>query len=117
MITHTNFLYLHPDDAADLGLAAGDAAEVSSDTATVRLPVKFNKDLMRGSVAIPHGWGHQRAKGLSVAGAISGVNVNLLAADGPDRVEDLSGMAQLTGIPVEVRAAKAPPVAASWSGM
>ncbi len=113
----TNFAYLHPDDAAELGLAAGDAVEVSSKVATVRLPVRFNKDLMRGAVAIPHGWGHQRAKGLSVAGAIAGVNVNLLAADGPDQVEDLSGMAQLTGIPVQLRPAAENPIAASWSGM
>ncbi len=113
----TNFVYLHPSDAEELGLAAGDAADVTSETATVRLPVKYNKDLMPGCAAIPHGWGHQRALGLSVAGAISGVNVNLLAADGPDKVEDLSGMAQLTGIPVEIRPAAAAVDTSSWSGI
>jgi formate dehydrogenase len=45
------------------------------------------------------------------------VNVNILAADGPDRLERVSGMAHLTGIPVEVKPAAAPPDATSWSGI
>jgi formate dehydrogenase len=72
---------------------------------------------MPGTVALPHGWGHQHAAGLSVASRTSGVNVNLLAADGPDRVERISGMAHLTGIPVEVKPAAAPQERGSWSGM
>ena len=32
------------------------------------------------------------------------MNVNLLAADGPDGIERVSGMAHLTGFPVEVPA-------------
>jgi hypothetical protein len=45
------------------------------------------------------------------------VNVNLLAADGPDRIERLSGMATLTGIPVDVRPAAGPQATESWSGL
>jgi formate dehydrogenase len=45
------------------------------------------------------------------------VNVNLLAADGPDRIERLSGMAHLTGIPVDVRRAEGPQDPTSWSGI
>jgi hypothetical protein len=45
------------------------------------------------------------------------VNVNLLAADGPDNVEALSGMAQLTGIRVQVAPAAAPIDPTSWSGI
>jgi hypothetical protein len=43
--------------------------------------------------------------------------VNLLAADGPENVEALSGMAQLTGIPVEVKPATGPIDVTSWSGV
>ncbi len=114
---HTNYLYVHPDDARSAGLRDGDLADVTSETATVRVPVKLLEDLMPGTVALPHGWGHQHAKGLSVAAKTTGVNVNLLAADGPDRLERVSGMAHLTGIVVDVKLAAGPLAADSWSGI
>ncbi len=113
----TNHLYVHPDDARRLGLAEGALADVRSETATVRVPVKWLDDLMPGTVALPHGWGHQHARGLSVARKTTGVNVNLLAADGPERIERVSGMAHLTGIPVEVTPAAGPLEPGSWSGL
>jgi formate dehydrogenase len=113
----TNHLYLHPADAERLGLGDGALADVSTDTAMVRLPVRLDGDLMPGVVALPHGWGHQHATGLSVARATRGVNVNLLAADGPSRLERLSGMAQLTAFVVDVRPAAGPQDASSWSGL
>jgi anaerobic selenocysteine-containing dehydrogenase len=113
----TNYLYLHPEDGARLGIPDGAIADVTSDTATVRLPVRWLKDLMPGTVALPHGWGHQHARGLSVASKTGGVNVNLLAADGPDRLERVSGMAHLTGFPVDARPAAGPRDPTSWSGI
>lgn len=113
----TNHVYLHPDDARSLGLDEDELADVSTEVATVRVPVRLNKDLMPGVVAVPHGWGHQHAKGLSVASRTTGVNVNLLAADGPDRIEKVSGMANLTGFVVEVAAATGPQDTRDWSGV
>jgi anaerobic selenocysteine-containing dehydrogenase len=113
----TNYLYMHPEDAARAGLAEGALADVASATATVRVPIRLLPDLMPGTVALPHGWGHQHARGLSVAARTRGVNVNLLAADGADALEGLSGMAHLTGIPVDVRPAAGPQAADSWSGI
>lgn len=113
----TNYLYVHPADAARAGLAEGDLADVSSETATVRVPVRLLDELMPGTVALPHGWGHQHATGLSVASRARGVNANLLAADGPGKLERLSGMAHLTGIPVDVRPAAGPLAADDWSGI
>lgn len=113
----TNYLYLHPEDADRLGLADKSAADIHSATATIRLPVKLLDSLMPGTVAIPHGWGHQHAKGLGIASRLGGANVNLLAADGPDAVEGVSGMAHLTGIPVRVEPAAGPIDVSSWSGM
>jgi anaerobic selenocysteine-containing dehydrogenase len=112
-----NYLYIHPDDAARLGLAEHACADVRSDVATVRLEVKLLADLMPGTVALPHGWGHQHARGLSIAGKTGGVNVNLLAADGPDRLERVSGMANLTGFCVDVTPAAGPRDPSSWSGI
>ena len=79
--------------------------------------MKFEPDLMRGVVAVPHGWGHQHAKGLSHASQTSGVNVNLLAADGPDALEAVSGMAHLTGFVVDVIPAAGPQDKRDWSGV
>lgn len=113
----TNYAYMHPNDAATRNLADGDIADIRSATATIRLPVMLLDDLMPGTVAVPHGWGHQHAKGLGVAGKLAGANVNLLAADGPDSVETVSGMAHLTGIPVIVQPASGPLDPGSWSGI
>lgn len=113
----TNRIYMHPVDALALGLDEGDPADITSDTGRIRLPVGYLKDLKKGVVAIQHGWGHQHAKGLSVASSIGGANVNILAADGPDAVEVPSGMVHLTGIPVDVVKSNAPINARSWSGM
>jgi formate dehydrogenase len=113
----TNHLYLHPADAERLGLAEGELADVLTQTAAVRIPVKLLSDLSPGTAALPHGWGHQHASGLSVASRTTGVNVNLLAADGPDAIERISGMAHLTGFPVEVRPAAGPLDPSSWSGI
>ncbi len=107
---------MHPDDAAAAGLSSGDLVDISTDTATVRAPLRLLADLMPGTVALPHGWGHQHAAGLSIASRTRGVNVNLLAADGPSRLEPISGMAHLTGFVVEVRRASGPQ-AATWSGI
>jgi len=112
----TNHLHVHPVDARRLGLAHGDLADVRSKTGMVRLPVKILPDLQPGTVALPHGWGHQHAKGLSIASRTTGVNVNLLAADGPDGADPLSGMAHLTGIPVEVIRAQGERDVTHWAG-
>lgn len=112
----TNYLYMHPEDAERAGLEEGGLADVSSGTATVRVPVKLLSDLMPGTVALPHGWGHQDSK-MGVASRTTGVNVNLLAADGPDRIERVSGMAHLTGFLVNVRPAAGPLNPRHWSGI
>ncbi len=71
---------------------------------------------MPGTVALPHGWGHQDSA-LGVARKTTGVNVNLLAADGPDRLEKVSGMAHLTGFLVDVQPATGPLNPHHWSGI
>ncbi|MFO0550620.1 MAG: molybdopterin-dependent oxidoreductase [Polyangiaceae bacterium] len=113
----SNFLYMHPEDARAAGLTAGALADVSTDIATVRVPVRLTTDLSVGTVALPHGWGHQRSTGLRVASKTAGVNVNLLAADGPNRLERVSGMAHLTGLLVQVSPARGPRDTTSWSGI
>ena len=90
--------------------------DVTSRHATVRLPIKTLGELMRGTVAFPHGWGHQGAKGLSVASKTKGVNVNILAGSGVDAIDPLSGMSKLTALDVSVKPA-AGAQAHTWSGL
>lgn len=112
----TNYVYIHPADGARLGLGEGDVADIQSATASIRLPVRLLPELMPGTVSVPHGWGHQHARGLSVASQLGGANVNILASDGPASVEQLSGMSHLSGIPVKVLPASGPVNRQSWSG-
>jgi len=112
----TNYVYMHSKDAENLGLKNGDIVDVNSETATVRLPVKLDDDLSIRTVSLPHGWGHQ-ASGMHIAKKTKGVNVNILAADGPDKIEKVSGMANLTGFVVEISKSNGPQVENSWSGL
>jgi anaerobic selenocysteine-containing dehydrogenase len=98
----TNYLYVHPDDAHGIGIANGAMVRVRSASGEVCLPVSVTSDMMPGSVALPHGWGHRQADGLTVASTTTGVNANILAADGPDAIEPISGMAHFNGILVSV---------------
>lgn len=113
----TNHLYMHPEDAKAAGLRHGDLVDVVSAAGAVRIPMQILEDLQPGTVAMPHGWGHQRARGLSVASRTTGVNVNVLAASGPEAVEPLSGMSRLTAIPVEVRPAAGALAMDDWTGL
>ncbi len=99
---HTNYLDMHPDDASKRTLSDRDLVDVRTATGSVRAVLRITRDLMPGVVALPHGWGHQEASGLSIACQTDGVNVNVLTPDGPQALERLAGMAPMDGIPVEV---------------
>lgn len=98
----SNYLYMHPDDANARQFVDDDRVTVSTAVGSITVPLSITTDMMPGTVALPHGWGHQSAAGLSIASRTTGANANILASDGPDSIEPLSGMAQFTGIPVSV---------------
>jgi len=112
----TNYLYVHPDDAKLLNIVDKQLVDVTSSAGQVRVPVRFLSDLQQGTVALPHGWGHQSSL-LSVAKKTKGVNVNILASDGPDKIDPISGMANLTGIYVDIKPAAGEIAENSWSGL
>jgi anaerobic selenocysteine-containing dehydrogenase len=94
-------LHLHPDDAAELGLADGDAARVRSRVGEVVLPVEITDGIRPGVVSIPHGWGHDHPDlRMGVAREHAGVNSNVLSD--PELYDRPSGNAVLNGIPVAV---------------
>ena len=92
---------MHTDDAKARGIADGDEVAVRSPFGKIALPVSLTEDIVTGTVAIPHGWGH-RGGGWRVANQVGGVNVNELTSNDPADVESISGMAWLTGVPIEV---------------
>jgi anaerobic selenocysteine-containing dehydrogenase len=102
---HTNYLYIHPDDAKSRHLADGDQAIVSANGKHLEVPVKLDDAMMPGTISVPHGWGHQQARGLKIASKTRGVNVNRIMPDGPDSIEPLSGMSHMNGVLAQVRAA------------
>ena len=113
---YTNYLYMHSDDAAELGLGFKDLAKVSTATGSIILPVKLNDLLQRKTIAVPHGWGHQ-STAMTNARKTTGVNVNILAPDGIDHVEKISGMSQLTGFEVAIEKYHGELATHSWSGL
>ena len=112
---HTNYAYLHPQDMRALGIEEMDLVDISSDTSSIRIRVKPLDTLMQKTVAVPHGWGHQHAKGLTHANKTEGVNVNILAADGTEKIDRISGMAHLTGFIVDIKPTKEA-LQPTWSG-
>jgi anaerobic selenocysteine-containing dehydrogenase len=96
-------LLVHPDDARELGLAAGGRARIRSRVGEVEAPVELSDGLLRGVVSLPHGHGHDAPGArLAVAARRPGVNSNLLTDE--TLIDELSGNAVLNGIPVEVTA-------------
>ncbi|MEZ5568029.1 MAG: molybdopterin-dependent oxidoreductase [Halioglobus sp.] len=98
----TNYLYIHPQDAATRSLKEGDSARVCASGRHIDVPVRLDADLLPGTISVPHGWGHQQAAGLSVARQTTGVNVNIIMPDGPDALEPGSGMAHMNGVLAQV---------------
>jgi formate dehydrogenase len=101
----TNYAYLSPSDAASIGVGNDDRVEVESRYGKIEIPVRVTSEMMERTVAIPQCWGHEKAEGLSHARQHPGVNSNLLAGDGPETIEQLSGMSHLSGILVDIRPA------------
>ncbi len=99
---NTNYLYIHPQDAQLRNLVAGDMARISVGQNFVEVPVKVDEDMLPGTISVPHGWGHQRADGLSVARHTAGANVNVIMPDGPESIEPGSGMSHMNGVIADV---------------
>ena len=104
--SNTCTLQLHPDTAAEIGLANGCDARVTSRSGEITVLVEVTDRIRPGVVCLPHGWGHSMGgtQG-SVAAARPGVNTNLLTD--PMALDPLSGTSVLNGIPVTVEPVQA----------
>ena len=94
------------DDARARALEAGDLVEVTSRVGKIEVRLELDEGIMPGVVSLPHGYGHRReGVKLSVASALEGASVNDLTDESV--VDDVSGNAVLSGVPVAVRRAGA----------
>ena len=93
---------MHLDDAAGRQITDGDEIAVRSPYGQIALAVELTADIVPGTIAVPHGWGHKGTGGWRLANSAGGANVNQLMSSDPNDVEALAGMSWLTGVPVEV---------------
>lgn len=68
---------LNPEDAKALGIAAGDAVTLRSDAGELRLEVRIDQRVMRGTVQVPKGLSEAP---VNLLGARPGASVSLLKA-------------------------------------
>jgi anaerobic selenocysteine-containing dehydrogenase len=96
-------LLMSPADAEGRGLRSGQRVVLKSKVGEIEVPLEVSEDMMPGVVSLPHGWGHDRAGvKLSVAAAHAGASLNDVTDDA--RIDPVSGVASLSGVPVAVSA-------------
>ena len=96
---------MNPDDARAVKLLSGQMALVRSEVGQLTIQVEVSDEMMAGVVSIPHGWGHDmEGTRMRTARLQPGVNVNDLTDD--NVVDELTGNACFSGIPVSLSPAK-----------
>lgn len=96
-------LIIHPDDARKIGVVDGQEVKVISPVGAIRIKAELSMEMMPGVVSIPHGWGHGReGVQLEVARAHAGASINDLTDH--RRIDELTGNAAFSGVPVRVEA-------------
>ena len=97
-------LEMHPDDAARLGIGEGDTVQISTGSASLRIPVSLTQDILPGVVVLPHGF--SQTQGLRQSRLQPGENYNRLVAAA--EVDAPSGTSALNGIAVSIMADEHP---------
>jgi anaerobic selenocysteine-containing dehydrogenase len=99
----TNPAFMHPDDLARLGVAAGDLVEITSRHGAILAVAEPADDLRPGVVSMSHGFGDASLDPQRVREV--GSNTGLLVATDHD-YDAITGMARQSAVPVVVRAAR-----------
>ncbi len=116
-----NPLIVHPDDAAARGLKSGDAAWLATPGGRVKCTVLVHQGVMRGVVAVEHGFGHRElgARAHLIGERqqpdrphlAAGFNINDIGLTDPTRggrsiwVDAVSGAAVRNGLPAQLERA------------
>lgn len=92
-------LLIHTNDAQKLNLQNNQTVKVSSRVGAIEIPVEITDNIGRGTVSIPHGYGHARAGvKLDTAKNYAGVSINDLTDD--QMIDALTGNAAFSNIRV-----------------
>lgn len=94
---------INPADAEAAGIQNGAAVRIRSRFGEIETLALVSDEVGPGTVAVPHGWGHQGG-GWELANKAGGANSNRLASSEIADVERLAGMAHLNGIAVALEA-------------
>lgn len=98
-------MLIHPEDAAKRDIKDGDKVAVTSKVGTEYINAEVSDEMMRGSISIPHGWGHNRSGiKMNIAADHAGTSMNDLVDDMV--VDKLSGVSVINAIPVDVALVK-----------
>ncbi len=96
-------LQMHPDDAELLDLRPADRVSVRSNTGAIEVELELSDEVMRGVVSLPHGFGHnQPGARLRVAEQAGHAGASINDLIDPRRIDELSGVAALSGERVRV---------------
>jgi len=94
-------ILMHPTDAANRDLIAGQKVLVRSRVGSVVLPLEITEEMMPGVVSIPHGWGHNRpGNQIEVAQQHAGESINDLTDN--RAIDAVCGTAAFNGTSVTV---------------
>jgi len=96
-----NYAYLHPDELARLGVAAGDRIRIRSETDSIPAVVAADPSLRSGVVSMTHGWG---ALPDETVYERDGANTGLLISTDRD-LEPINAMPRMSAIPVTIERA------------
>ncbi len=97
-------LLIHPDDASERDIADGQEVTIRGKYREANCRARVTRDVVKGSVCYPHGWGHKGKANWRRANRTEGININdLLSSDVAD-VDALTGSPLLDGFPVYVEA-------------
>lgn len=99
-------LRMNPVDAAESGAGEGDSVTIISKTGSITVPVTITDDMTAGTVALPHGWGHNG--GWRRANSAGGVSSNQISSSRPEDLERLAAMSVLNGIPIRLQRVSPP---------
>lgn len=91
---------IHPADAAAAAVTETAPVRITSPYGAIETEVLITDEVARGTVAIPHGWGHRG--GWQLANRSGGANVNELTSNRPGDLERLAGMSVLNGVAVRI---------------
>ena len=92
---------IHPEDAKTYDLVDGELIEVKSAFGSIQIEAELTKDIIPGTISIPHGWGH-RGKGIQLKEAQQSPGVNINELMDHNRLDGLSHNAAFSGQPVAI---------------